>query len=162
MDCDKILPPAARLYSWHSSYPIRYTMSLQDQFRGYRHPFVFGVHYLGGIGGTLRQSLDAPEYLRLKHTISFRCPQNGRRNSVYRDEEDAMISVRLNSSQNWPCVSALQNCDGSRIGGNIIRTRTLGQSGLRKFCSGYGGSAHRLRMQISDSVKNKYISAYII
>ena len=25
-----------------------------DHHKGYRHPFLFGIHYLGGVGGTQR------------------------------------------------------------------------------------------------------------
>lgn len=27
-----------------------------DHYRGYRHPFLFGIHYLGGVGGKLPTS----------------------------------------------------------------------------------------------------------
>lgn len=26
-------------------------MRSSDKYRGYRHPFLFGIHYLGGVGG---------------------------------------------------------------------------------------------------------------
>lgn len=39
----------ASVSSIQSTMP--YTHALRDFNRGYRHPFLFGIHYLGGVGG---------------------------------------------------------------------------------------------------------------